>query len=329
MTERGSSTESLDGNCQDKTKNISSADICMEEPELRKSTYEKVDEIIKKLGFHEGKKSYADMVTVRFGNEEDYTRVPTEGPWTIFGIYLTIQPWSRSFTTTEKHPSHVVVWFRLPGLPYRYYTKTLFKIAALIGKVVKIDYNTSKGERGRFVRLAIVIDLNKPLLPCIGIDGFIQNTEYEGLQQICFQCGVYGHSKENCRITRENEDSTRQEGIPRTNQPTDNRMVKDKQDTFGPWMVLKPRRRRPRKEDKPNKKKNDETKTNSGSRFRLLQQEEFAATTIEEVQVPIKDQITSAKVNKVTRQQEGTSRDTFRIKSKNDKKQWKAKPITT
>ncbi|KAE8696959.1 hypothetical protein F3Y22_tig00110637pilonHSYRG00407 [Hibiscus syriacus] len=48
-------------------------------------------------------------------------RALTKGPWMVFGNYLTVQPWSRSFSTSEDHFLHVVVWVRLPGLPYRVY----------------------------------------------------------------------------------------------------------------------------------------------------------------------------------------------------------------
>ncbi|KAL4302835.1 hypothetical protein GQ457_10G004410 [Hibiscus cannabinus] len=43
--------------------------------------------------------------------------------------------------------------------------------------------------------------MNKPHLPCIGIDGFVQKLEYEGLNNICFGCGIYGHVKEICKNT--------------------------------------------------------------------------------------------------------------------------------
>ncbi|KAE8735657.1 hypothetical protein F3Y22_tig00000340pilonHSYRG01097 [Hibiscus syriacus] len=129
---------------------------------------------------------------VRFTDERDFTNVLTKGPWMIYGSYLTIQPWSQSFKMSEKHPSHVVVWIRLPGLPYRYYTKALFcYIASFIGRVIKIDYNTDGGERGKFARLDVLVDLNKPFLSCIRVDGSIKKLEYEGLQQVCFACGVY------------------------------------------------------------------------------------------------------------------------------------------
>ncbi|GMI87522.1 hypothetical protein like AT2G01050 [Hibiscus trionum] len=122
---------------------------------------------------------------VKFEKEDDYTKVLIDGPWTIFGSYLTVQPWSREFSTSQLHLAYVVVWVRLPGLPIRYYTKNLFRcIVDVIGKVIKADYNIDVGERDKFVPFAVMVDLNKPLLPCVGIDDFTQRLEYEGLHQI-------------------------------------------------------------------------------------------------------------------------------------------------
>ncbi|KAL4340729.1 hypothetical protein GQ457_08G018760 [Hibiscus cannabinus] len=59
----------------------------------------------------------------RFAVAEDVSRVLTDGPWLVYGSYLTVQPWSRDFSTELDHPDKIVVWARLPGLPYRYYTK--------------------------------------------------------------------------------------------------------------------------------------------------------------------------------------------------------------
>lgn len=66
-----------------------------------------------------------------------------------------------------------------------------------------IDVNTSQKSRGRFARLRVVMDLNKPL------NTYIRTTkrkkkkrclklEYEGLNMICFECGHFGHTKEGC-----------------------------------------------------------------------------------------------------------------------------------
>ncbi|KAL4295172.1 hypothetical protein GQ457_12G027560 [Hibiscus cannabinus] len=135
----------------------------------------------------------------------------------------------------------VIVWVRLSGLPYRYYCKALFRrIAQVVGKVVKVDYNTQAGERGKFARLAITVDLNKPLTPCIGIDNFVQKLEYEGLNLICFACGKYGHSREVCSLNPVSNDEAA--AIEVNNHSSDR--VPNKSELYGPWMVVKDRRHR-------------------------------------------------------------------------------------
>ncbi|XP_039004225.1 uncharacterized protein LOC120131266 [Hibiscus syriacus] len=212
---------------------------------------------------------------VKFEDERDYADVLTDGSWTISGNYLMIQPWSRSFSTTEKHPSHVIVWIRLPGLPYRYYCKALFRRTAMIvGKVIKVDYNTLAGERGRFARIPVMVDLNKPQKPCIGIDNFVQKIEYEGLYQICFSCGIYGHSKE---IVLPQTWRRRIKIIQETrNKPPPQNDVT--QDRFGPWMVVPSRRRKANTKNPASNSGGNTDDQTKGSRFEILRDEQTEKT---------------------------------------------------
>ncbi|KAE8703038.1 hypothetical protein F3Y22_tig00110474pilonHSYRG00005 [Hibiscus syriacus] len=139
------------------------------------------------------------------GSEKKYA-VLIDGPWVIFGSYLTVQPWSHNFGAAEKLPSQV-------GLSK--------------------STTTPEPGRGKFVLVAVVVDLNKPLLPCI--DGFIQKLEYEGLQNIYFQFGVYGHSKDRCNISQTTPMNTE-----KTNSTSEVEVVGDKgkrEDLYGPWMI--------------------------------------------------------------------------------------------
>ncbi|KAL4342644.1 hypothetical protein GQ457_08G027180 [Hibiscus cannabinus] len=78
-----------------------------------------------------------DYYLARFAVEEDYLRVLAEGLWVIYGSYLTVQRWSRYFSTNEAHSSPITAWVRLPKLPYRYFMKSLFRHnVAAIGSVV-------------------------------------------------------------------------------------------------------------------------------------------------------------------------------------------------
>ncbi|KAK9018417.1 hypothetical protein V6N11_001393 [Hibiscus sabdariffa] len=69
---------------------------------------------------------------VRFDDERDYVNMISDGPWTIYESYLTVQLWSCSFSSSESHPSKEIFWVRLSGLPYRYYCKALFRRIASV-----------------------------------------------------------------------------------------------------------------------------------------------------------------------------------------------------
>ncbi|KAL4283751.1 hypothetical protein GQ457_16G013400 [Hibiscus cannabinus] len=171
---------------------------------------------------------------VRFANEADFHNVLTGDPWVTYDSYLTVQPWSRYFSTKDDYPSQIVVWVRLPKLPYRYYTKSLFHhITDAIGKVIRVYYNTVKGKRGQFARLAIVVDLEKPLVSGIIIDGRRQDTKYEGLPEICFKCGKYGHAREVCGVQP-----------PANSIVTKDNIQQNPDNLYEPWMQVQNRKRR-------------------------------------------------------------------------------------
>ncbi|KAK5842496.1 uncharacterized protein LOC108481591 [Gossypium arboreum] len=97
----------------------------------------------------------------------DYNRVLSQGPWTVYSQYLTVQPWTKHFSPLQPYPSVVLGWIRLLNLPgYLYKRKIIEAISGLIGKVL--------------------------------VDGIAQRVEYEALPTVCFTCGNYGKVKEMC-----------------------------------------------------------------------------------------------------------------------------------
>lgn len=69
-----------------------------------------------------------------------------------------------------------------------------------MGRPIKVDMNTSLATRGRFVRVCIEVDLNKPLVGQFRLDGKVCKVKYEGLHTICFACGHFGHTQDTCPI---------------------------------------------------------------------------------------------------------------------------------
>ncbi|CAN1801889.1 hypothetical protein LINPERHAP1_LOCUS23151 [Linum perenne] len=104
-----------------------------------------------------------------------------------------------SFRVTNELPKKMVAWVRFPHLPIHFYHgQVLTSLGNLIGKTVKIDFNTQTAERGKFARIAIEIDLDKHLSPVVLLDGTIQQIEYENLPNLCFECGRVGHERAEC-----------------------------------------------------------------------------------------------------------------------------------
>ncbi|XP_050216415.1 uncharacterized protein LOC126667478 [Mercurialis annua] len=201
---------------------------------------------------------------VRFYSMDDYIKVLSGGPWVLFGHYLTIQPWNPAFSSDNTAATLVTARVRFPGLPIQYYhNHVLNAIANTIGKVIKIDYNTEAKERGKFARLAINLDLTKPLISSILIDGRLQRVEYEGLPIICFDCGRYGHRENHCQFKKVDVNSPQQ-----VRQVIDNNdqipATTAEESRFGPWMQVTNQRR------KPGFKGNNQAisdKISSGSRY--------------------------------------------------------------
>ncbi|MBA0672482.1 hypothetical protein Goklo_025245 [Gossypium klotzschianum] len=210
---------------------------------------------------------------VKFQNKLDCERALPEGPWIIFSQYLTVQPWSLAFDPTQAYPRVVMAWIRFPGLPgYLYNHKIITEIGEMVGKVVKLDMNTDSRTRGRLTRLAVYVDLEKPLVSHILINGRKQNVEYESLSTICFHCGRYGHVEnsypfKNSKTPSERENSPSKMASEFQNTTKDD--AEKEHGNFGPWMIVE-KKSRWKIRDNAQNPLNDQQIGKEGSRFRAL-----------------------------------------------------------
>ena len=135
----------------------------------------------------------------RFYLKEDYEATLRRGPWFIGEHFLSIRPWEPDFRPERANVTSVAVWIRLRALPIEYYNpEALLQIGKSIGNVLRVDTHTANEARGRFARLCVQIDVDKPLVIAVLIGKFEQPVCYEGIQKLCFSCGRIGHRKTNC-----------------------------------------------------------------------------------------------------------------------------------
>ncbi|GMY18366.1 hypothetical protein FCV25MIE_13605 [Fagus crenata] len=177
-----------------------------------------------------------DFFLVRFRLSEDYWHVVNDGPWFIRQQFLSIRRWSPGFRPSEAKITTTAVWTRLPELPVELYDiGILTRIGNQLGTLLKVDARTVDGERGRYARLCIQIDLDQPLTPMVRIGDINQRVQYEGVSAICFHCGCVGHKAPNCPsiLPPTSVPAHSSTTVPPTPPPTE----KEKKG-FGEWMLV-------------------------------------------------------------------------------------------
>lgn len=80
-----------------------------------------------------------------------------------------------------------------------YYEPSILRdLGNAIVPVLRIDTHTATETRGRFARLCVQVDLEKPLIKVIKCGGLEHPVQYEGIHSMCFSCGRVGHKVEGC-----------------------------------------------------------------------------------------------------------------------------------
>ncbi|KAI9096026.1 hypothetical protein K1719_026173 [Acacia pycnantha] len=163
-----------------------------------------------------------------------------------------------------------------PKLPAQYYHKSIIRsIGSVFGEVIKVDYNTDSGDRGKFARLAVSIDLTKPLISKIQVDGETIFVEYEGLPTICFHCGRYGHLQASCPelMAPDAASTPAASNIMPTQAPMLNPAKTAREsEKFGVWMVVQRKPRRTTEKVVRNNTPHDGRIVASTTRYEVLQE---------------------------------------------------------
>ncbi|CAN1787951.1 hypothetical protein LINPERHAP1_LOCUS17862 [Linum perenne] len=189
------------------------------------------------------------LFLVRFAQEKDYRVAAFGGPWKIYDFYIAVAQWSPSFNEEDPFKS-ILTWVRLPKLPIQYFNQVAVeRIGNYIGKTVRLDLATTEGARGRYARVCVEVDISKPLLGKYMIGDRVLKIEYESLENMCFDCGFYGHKKEGC-LAKVLTQITNQD----LQMPDRAEDIAEEHDT-GEWMTVQRRnRRKPTKGDNQKRK---------------------------------------------------------------------------
>ena len=134
-----------------------------------------------------------------------------------------------------------------------YQVEALKEIGSTIRPVLRIDTHTALESRGRYARICVQINVEKPPITTLLIGNFEQPVIYEGIHKLCFSCGRIEHRKEACphiiRPTQppckeETEEVDKTQSSPCKRHTADSAMDKhpgtnmDQDDQYGLWMVV-------------------------------------------------------------------------------------------
>lgn len=134
-----------------------------------------------------------------FESQVECRRMFTDGSYFMFDHFLHVQRWRPNFKADQAIIKTMVVWVRFPWLSNEYFDEeAVCIVASVLGRLIKLDEATTNASRGRFARVCIEIDTEKPLLTKVHINRQFVHIEYEGLPTICYICGRIGHRREQC-----------------------------------------------------------------------------------------------------------------------------------
>lgn len=235
---------------------------------------------------------------VKFLYEEDMKYVLTGGPWQIAGQYIVTQKWKPGFNAKEEKITHMTAWVRINGLNVEYFRSDVLEhIGSLSGTTVKVDSHTMSQARGKFARICVELDLAKPLTPFIEVEGCTFGVVYEGINLVCFECGCYGHGRDNCPVipqakqkvaestNTENVEANTSDKVNEVNMDIcEDKVIEKPPKMHGEWMLCKPRNTKKKSLNTSektaeislrNSKESSPKKVNNpnGSRFNVLNEE--------------------------------------------------------
>lgn len=107
-----------------------------------------------------------------------------------------------------------------------------------MGRTIKVDSTTLAMMRDKFVWVYVEVDLNKPLKAGYRMRERDRRLQYEGLQDLYFNCERYGHREAACSTKKTKEAPTeentfnKEEGSSGTTPKVDHQAVTPT--SFGP-----------------------------------------------------------------------------------------------
>ncbi|XP_074304878.1 uncharacterized protein LOC141639720 [Silene latifolia] len=141
---------------------------------------------------------------VRFKTEEMKLRVLQSRPVFFNNKPVIVKEWTPDCKMIKESVDIVPIWIRFYGLPLTFWSNALLKIAALVGKTVRYDSNTTLKTFLGHARVMVEVKVGTALPDVIEfLDemGELQRQimHYEWRPIVCTDCNALGHYARDCK----------------------------------------------------------------------------------------------------------------------------------
>ena len=149
------------------------------------------------------------------------------------------------------------MWIHLPELPIEYYKPSVLReLGQAIGPVLRVDTHTTTESRGRFDRICVQINFEKPLIKLIWTGDIKQLVLYKGIKALCFSCGRVGHKVQSCPYTTKapvNKDARKEEDKVDGHVSVASECNEPSKEVYGPWVLVSRKKYSKKKKKDPAK----------------------------------------------------------------------------
>ena len=106
----------------------------------------------------------SNMFVFKFASTKDKDKVLEGSPWSFEKKLLMLKQYDGNIRISDYYFGSASFWVRIYGLPLKLMNvETAKMLGRKIGTFIRADHDNARAEVGRFLRVRIEIDINKPL----------------------------------------------------------------------------------------------------------------------------------------------------------------------
>jgi hypothetical protein len=125
--------------------------------------------------------------------------------WSINNSLMLLKPWNPLFDASTECLDKILVWVRLPTLPFHLWSFEYFKkIGNFLGDFLDADMSFEVTKQRKVARILVNLNVREGLGEEMDLTWgdytYSQKLDYENIPFRCRRCHQYGHLVKNCKL---------------------------------------------------------------------------------------------------------------------------------